>query len=230
MAEGGALLVAARVGPTMGSDPPSHRLFAAVYDPTTWIAERTLFQKHREYLVRDLHGRVLDLGAGTGATFPYFRQTATDAPDLELHAIDPDPHMRRRARRKARDLGLEVEIREDGAGDLSYPDDHFDVVVASLVLCTVPDVSAAVDEVARVLKPGGEFRFFEHVHATGLLGGFQTAIDPAWNRAAAGCNLDRETGTVLRDDDRFEVVDFEEFAGVPPVHPLIRGTLRRRGP
>jgi len=205
----------------------AHPLFAALYDPVTAVAERALFREHREYLARDLSGTVLDLGAGTGAMFPYFADGARAA-DLAVHAVDPDPYMRRRAERRAAGLGLDVGIVEADAGALPYADDAFDAVVSSLVLCTVPDVEAAVGEVARVLAPGGEFRFFEHVRGEGWYGAVQDAVTPAWKIAAAGCHLDRDTGEVLRAQGAFDVADVERFAPpVPLVTPFVRGRLVR---
>lgn len=214
---------------TSAGQQPSHPLFAAVYDPITKPAEATLFREHREYLVADLDGAVLDLGAGTGAMFPYFTSAMDRDPTLALHAIEPDPHMRGRAERKAEALDLDVEIRPEGAEALAYDDKSFDVVIASLVLCTIPDVGAALDEVARVLRPGGEFRVFEHVHADGWLARVQDAVNPIWRRVAAGCNLNRDTAATLGGDGRFEVMELDELeVGVPPVMPFIRGTLVRR--
>lgn len=211
--------------------PASNWLFAALYDPVTAVAERTLFREHREYLAADLSGRVLDLGAGTGAMFPYFADAARVAPDLAVHALDPDPHMRRRAQRRADALDLDVRILEADAGALPYAEDAFDAVVASLVLCTVPDVDAALAEVARVLAPGGELRFLEHVHGRGWYGRVQDAVTPAWRVAAAGCHLNRETGRTLRSHTAFEVAEFERFSPpVPPVTPFVRGRLVRAEP
>lgn len=207
---------------------PSHPVFAAVYDTLNRGAEERLVREHREYLAADLRGTVLDLGAGTGAMFPYFRSARERDPSLVLRAIEPDPHMRRRAVRKASDLDLDVEIRPEGAGSLPYDDGSIDVVVASLVFCTIPDVEAALDEVARVLEPGGEFRFLEHVRADGWLARVQGAVNPLWRRAVAGCNLDRDTVVVFEADDRFTMADLDELAfGVPPVKPFVRGTFVR---
>jgi ubiquinone/menaquinone biosynthesis C-methylase UbiE len=136
--------------------------------------------------------------------------------------------MRRRARRKANDLTLNIEIRSDGAQSLSYADDTFDVVITALVFCTVPDVEAALDEVSRVLKPGGEFRFLEHIHATGRVGRVQNIVNPLWHRVTAGCNLNRETITVFGADERFELQETTEpDLGLKLVTPFVRGTLLR---
>lgn len=214
--------------PMAAPDGRSHRLFAALYDPVTALAERTLFREHREYLVADLSGTVLDLGAGTGPMFPYFADAAAEATDLSVHAVDPDPHMRRRAERRAAGLRLSVDIVEADAGALPYGDDAFDAVVASLVLCTVPDVDAALSEVARVLAPGGELRFLEHVHGGGWYGRLQSSVTPAWRVLAAGCHLDRATDVRLAAHPLFSVADRERFSHpVPPVTPFVRGRLVR---
>jgi SAM-dependent methyltransferase len=198
----------------------SHPLFAAVYDPL--VPEERLFAPHREYLAAGLTGTVLDLGAGTGASFPHLRGT-------ELHAIEPDPHMRRRAARRARELGIAVEIRGDRAEDLSYGDATFDAVLAAVVFCTVDDPDRALAEVARVLRPGGEFRFFEHVRDDGWRARLQTAVEPAWTRLVGGCHLTRDTVAAVVGHDAFDVIEIERVeSGITPVRPFVRGRLRRR--
>lgn len=207
---------------------PSHPVFAAVYDAINRGAEAGLLREHREYLAEDLHGAVLDVGAGTGAMFPYFKSAVEDDPSLDLHAIEPDPHMRRQAVERANEYDLDIEIRPEGAQALPYADASFDVVVASLVFCTIPDVEAALAEIARVLKPGGEFRFLEHVHGDGWLARVQDIVNPVWRRAVAGCNLNRETMATFSAADRFAVGDVDKLAfGIAPVKPFVRGTLIR---
>lgn len=214
---------------SMTDRPSGNRLFAAIYDPVTAVAERALFATHREYLADGLAGRVLDLGAGTGAMFPPLSDAAERA-DLAVHAVEPDPHMRRRARRRAVDLGLDVRIVGADAARLPYRDGAFDAVLASLVLCTVGDLAATLDEAARVLAPGGELRVYEHVHGEGWYGRAQEIATPAWRVAAAGCHLDRDTDDRLRAHDRFEVVELDQLTPpVPPVTPFVRGRLRLRG-
>ncbi|WP_331233535.1 class I SAM-dependent methyltransferase [Natronorarus salvus] len=198
----------------------SHPLFAAVYDPL--VPEERLFADHREYLAEGLGGTVLDLGTGTGANLPHLG-------DVDLHAVEPDPHMRRRAERRARDLGIAVEIRGDRAEALSYRDGTFDAVLSAVVFCTIADPDAALAEVARVLKPGGEFRFLEHVRDDGWREHLQRAIDPVWTRLAGGCHLTRDTVGAFVSHDAFDVVEIERVdAGVTPARPFVRGRLRRR--
>jgi ubiquinone/menaquinone biosynthesis C-methylase UbiE len=205
-------------------------VFAAVYDRINKGAEENLVKEHREYLAADLHGVVLHFGAGTGAMFPYFGSAIKSNPSLNLHAIEPDPHTRRHAVQKARKFDLDIEIQSSGAQTLPYADASFDVVIASLVFCTIPKTQAALDEVARVLKPSGEFRFLEHVHTNGVVGQVQNILNPVWRRAIAGCNLNRKTVATFRSDDRFVVSELDELAfGIPPVKPFMRGTLIRKG-
>ncbi|WP_136689577.1 class I SAM-dependent methyltransferase [Halorhabdus amylolytica] len=204
-------------------DTPAHPLFAAIYDPAMTHAERMILEPHREYLADDLTGTVLDLGAGTGAMFPYFDERAT------VHATEPDPHMRRRARSRIEDAAFDVELHDSGAADLSFPDDHFDAVVSSMVFCTVDDFAASLSEVRRVLRPGGEFRFLEHVADDGWRERVQTTVAPVWKRLAGGCHLTRRTASRFASDDAFDVVEMDRFElGVTPVRPFVRGRLRRR--
>lgn len=210
-------------------DRPAHRLFAALYDPVTAVAERALFGDHRAYLAKDLSGTVLDLGAGTGAMFPYFAESRGRTAGLTVHAVEPDPHMRRQADRRAAAEGIDVDVVEATADALPYPDATFDAVVASLVFCTLPDVDAALAEVARVLKPGGELRFFEHVRGGGPYGHFQDLIEPAWRMVAGGCHPNRNTEELFRSAPAFELAAIERFTlPVPPVTPYVRGRLVRR--
>lgn len=202
-----------------------HPLVARLYDTVMAVPEQRLLPQHRESLVADLSGPVLDVGAGTGAMFPYFADH-----DLAVYAIEPDPHMRARARDRANELDLAVDISDARAENLPYDDDTFDTVVASLVFCTIPDIGTALDEVARVLRPGGEFRFVEHVRGTGVVGTLHDTLAPAWYHAAGGCNLDRETGDLFCRDDRFEILAYDRFESGPArVVPLVRGRLQRRG-
>ena len=201
-------------------------VFAALYDR---LPDRLLVGPHREYLAADLSGTVLDLGAGTGAMIPYADAVADG--DLEYHAIEPDSKMRRRAARKAKSAEMQVHLRDARGESLPYADDSFDTVLSSLVFCTIPGVDAALAEVARVLRPGGELRFLEHVRNDGWHARAQDVLTPLWSRAAGGCQLNRETVARFVGHDAFEVLEVERAnVGVFPATPIVRGRLRRRQP
>ncbi len=211
------------------TEEPSHPLFAAIYDPVTWLAERTILHPHRAYLARDLDGRVLDLGTGTGAMFPYFTEEPASSRTVELHAVEPDTHMRKRAQRRAEKLDRDIEIRSARAESLPYPNDSFDIVIGSMVFCTIPDVETAISEVVRVLKPGGEFRFLEHVAADGWRRRVQGLIAPLWYRTAGGCHLTRRTTSVFTNQEMLDVIEIERMSiGITPVRPFVRGRLCHR--
>lgn len=197
-----------------------HPVVARLYDTVMAVPERTILPAHRAALAARLSGRVLEIGAGTGAMFPYYNEA------VELHAVEPDPYMRRRASARATDLGVDASLSDASAESVPYAEDSFDAVVASLVFCTIPDHEAALSEVARVLDPGGEFRFLEHVRGEGVAGRAHDLLAPAWHAVAGGCHLNRETGELFLRDDRFELLDYERFDGVVP---MVRGRMRRRG-
>lgn len=207
-----------------------HPLFAAVYDHCMWGFETTILPKHREHLAQDLSGRVLDLGSGTGAMLPYYKAAIQAGADVDLVGIEPDSHMRNRAKRTAGALDIDIDLRGAPAEVLPFPDNSFDIVVGALVFCTVDNPTTALDEVARVLKPGGEFRFFEHVADEGWRRRVQSAVTPVWKRVLfTGCHLDRDTPTLFESHDAFDVVELERFHEVvTPLRVMARGVLRSR--
>ena len=208
-------------------DHPSHPILAAVYEPATALVESWLFAEHRAYLADGLSGRVLDVGAGTGAMFPY---VAAIGDETEFYAIEPDPHMRKRAKENAAALDLDVSVADARAEALPYPDDFFDAVITSLVFCTIADVEQAMAEIARVLRPGGEFRFFEHVRGDGVRGRAQDVLAPVWKLAAGGCHLNRTTGELFERDQRFDIAELDRLdVGIAVVRPFVRGRLIARG-
>ena len=205
---------------------PAHPLLARLYDPVMAIPERTVFANHRTYLAAELSGSVLDVGSGTGAMFPHFEAVEND---LTVSAIEPDPYMRRHARERAAAVDIDVTVVDARAETLPFPENRFDAATAALVFCTIPDTEAALDEIARVLRPGGEFRFVEHVRGRGGVGFVHDALAPGWYHVAGGCNLNRQTSELFRQDGRFELLDFTRFeSGVSQLLPLVRGRMERR--
>lgn len=202
-----------------------HPILAALYDWSTGGFERSMGQRWRTEVLSGCGGRVLDLGCGTGANFPIWKRQLETGSPLELHAAEPDPHMRRRARRRAARLGLNVPFSEAPAERLPYPDGYFDAVVTTLVLCTVGDPAASLAEVVRVLKPGGEFRFMEHVRAEDPHGRWQDRLTPLWKRMAGGCHLNRETGAAVQAV--FPTVTWREVPAGPFIGRVLLGKAQK---
>ncbi|HEV8635333.1 MAG TPA: class I SAM-dependent methyltransferase [Chloroflexota bacterium] len=193
-----------------------HPWFAAFYDLLSRGEEERIVAPLRRWVVGEATGRVLEIGAGTGLSFPYYRR------DVQLVATEPGPYMLRRARRRAAALGLPVEFHAAPAEALPLPDASFDAVVCTLVLCTVADPVRALGEVRRVLKPEGTFRFIEHVRGHGWLGRAHDLVTPVWRRIGAGCHPNRRTGETI-EAAGFRTVRLEE-GRLPPGLPLIAGT------
>ncbi|CAM3885820.1 class I SAM-dependent methyltransferase [Kibdelosporangium persicum] len=193
--------------------------FAAVYDPFLWLGERRGMRARRADLLREARGRVLEIGAGTGLNVPHYTSEVS-----ELILTEPVAPMYERLRGRAAGR-TGVVVRQATGEELPVPDDSVDTVVSTLVLCTVPDVEAVLDEIARVLRPGGVFLFCEHVLAqdTKAARG-QRRIAPHWAKFAGGCHTDRDTATALAG--RFEIkrMQDERWRGMPSwVRPLITG-------
>lgn len=201
-----------------------HPLLARVYDPITEFSDRLLFSRHRAYLGRGLSGRVLDLGAGTGRMFDHVRSGDNHDRTPSLHAIEPDPHMRRRAVSRSKRLDLPVTFVDGRAEALPYRNDTFDVVLACMVFCTIADPARALDEACRVIRPGGELRVLEHVAADGWSLRFQRLARPCWSRIAGGCRPDRPTDRLLLEHPDLACTEVQRLAiGIPPARPFIRG-------
>lgn len=179
----------------MSGEPPrsEHRWFAAGYNWATTRRERMARDPYRERLVADLTGNVLEIGIGNGLNLRYYRNIA------KLTAIEPDSYMRRHLAGRAETVFFPLEILPSAAEALPFEDAAFDAVVTSLVLCSVADQMRALSEIRRVLKPGGEYRFMEHVRDEGLGGAIQDAIRPAWSLCAGGCQVNRRTEAAIRD-------------------------------
>lgn len=194
-----------------------HRWFAATYDRMSRSEENGFLGEMRRQLLADLTGDVLEIGAGTGANFEHY------PPSVRVTALEPDPFMLRRAEEKLAALGRSnISLQEAPAEQLPFDDASFDTVVSTLVLCTVHDASESLAEIRRVLKPGGQLRFIEHVRANGITGGIQDVIRPIWGWFGAGCHPNRRTVDALRSAG-FDV-DVTQRRKMMGFVPLLRGT------
>lgn len=185
------------------------RMFATLYDRAQARYDEYIGERKRA-LIGDLRGTVLEVGPGTGVNFAYLD------PSVRWIGIEPNPHMRKRLAVKARAAGIEPEFRGFEGTRLEVEDHSVDVVLSTLVQCSVPDPAEFLREVQRVLVPGGRFVFIEHVAAPRdtLLRRVQNFLVPVWAFMADGCCPNRETAELLRAAG-FASLELEEFR-VPP--------------
>lgn len=202
-------------------------LMARVYNRVMAPAEQACLIDWRRELFAELRGRVLEVGAGTGASLDCYG----DGID-ELVLAEPDPHMR--ARLHARVAGRPgTRIIAEGVESLSLASASVDAVVSSLLLCSVEQPSVALAELSRVLRPGGRLVFLEHVAAWDNPSRlrWQQRVEPVWKHLAGNCHLTRDTeraiveagfviDTLARDRIR---------KAIPLVRPSIRGIARKPG-
>lgn len=203
-----------------------HPLFARFFDRFSRVMEKEVGQ-WRDQLLAGLSGRVLELGAGNGMNFSHYPDTVE-----EVIAFEPEPYMRGKAHAAAQAARVRVTVRPGVADAIELPDASVDGAVASLVLCSVPDQCSALAELHRVLKPGGELRFLEHVRANGPgKTRVQAAADRTgiWPLVAGGCHCSRDTVGSIRAAG-FEVVAVEDHDFGPSwaiTNPHVLGTAVR---
>lgn len=205
----------------------NHPLFARFYLRMASSRKARGEDEYRRRLLEGLTGRVIEVGAGSGLNFPCYPDSVE-----QVVAVEPEPLLRDAALEEAAEARVSVEVVDGVAGRLPAEDKSCDAGIASLVLCSVPDQEQALAELWRVIRPGGELRFYEHVVAKPkLAAALQRMADATfWPRVAGGCHLTRDTGKAIADagfviesEDRFS---FTPGAPVPPI-PHILGVARR---
>ncbi|MFY9614310.1 MAG: methyltransferase domain-containing protein [Candidatus Dormiibacterota bacterium] len=209
------------------SDEVHHPIFARLFS----VVGKGLdgFEReHRQELNSDLSGRVIEVGCGAGVNLEYYPKAVT-----YVLAVEPEPSLRKQAVRAGDRAPVPVRVVAGVGERLPAEAEEFDAAVTSLVLCTIPDPVAALREIHRVLRPGGQLRFYEHVAAEGSLARhFQHALDATvWPKLAGGCHCGRDSQDAIVAAG-FEVVRSRRFMVKPlgiPSHlaPFIMGTAVR---
>lgn len=177
------------------------RLFARSLAGGDVYQDRVYGERKKE-LFKKLNGNVLEIGAGTGVNLHFLPES------ISWTGIEPNPFMHRFIYSKAEELSLNIQLHAADAAELPFENHQFDCVLSTLVLCSVNSPQQVLQEIKRVLKPGGLFVFIEHVAAARgtLLRGIQKTIKPAWKLVADGCHPDRDLASLI------------EIAGFDSVH------------
>jgi ubiquinone/menaquinone biosynthesis C-methylase UbiE len=202
------------------------RAFAAVYDPLMAGPEKAVLRGHRKALVGRVKGVVLEVGGGTGANLPHYGPDVT-----ELVITEPEEPMARRLELKLAEHALPARVVRAAAEDLPFDPESFDYVVSTLVLCTVDDPDQALAQIQRVLRPGGQLVFIEHVRSEDLkLARWQDRLNGVQRVVGHGCNCNRDTLQSLQRAG-LSVVELQRdrLRKAPPiVQPLITGVALAR--
>jgi ubiquinone/menaquinone biosynthesis C-methylase UbiE len=205
-----------------------HPVFARIYQRVSAAGEKKGAATHRVELLTGLTGRVIEVGAGHGLNFRHYPSTVD-----EVVAVEPESILRAGAVEAAGDSPVAVRVLEGVADALPCEAEEFDAGVASLVLCSVPDQPAALRDLFRVIKPGGELRFYEHVVAAKPRAArLQRMLDrTVWPLLAGGCHAARDTtaaieqaGFVIERSRRFL---FRPAVVAAPTSPHVLGVARR---
>lgn len=182
-----------------------------------------LLEDRKAPLLSGIHGTVVEIGPGTGTNFRYYPRS------IRWIGVEPNRYMHPYLRRAAASAGLEIDIRSCRAEALDLDDQSADAVIATAVLCSVEDQVTALQEISRILKPGGQFIFLEHVAAERgtALRGMQHTIQPFWSCLADGCHPARDTHDAIIQAG-LELISFESFRlPLGPIAPHIAGIAVR---
>ena len=170
------------------------RFFAMTYDRQMTKVEKAGLRAYRERLLAGAAGQVLEIGAGTGSNLHFY------GPAVEsLTLTEPETPMLRRLERKAREQAPGATVLRAPAEDLPFEDDCFDVAVSTLVLCGVDDQARALRELRRVLRPGGQLLFLEHVRSGDPGQARSQDRMNGLNRFVVGCDCNRPTLDSIQD-------------------------------
>lgn len=168
--------------------------------------------EYRPAALEQAHGRVLEIGFGTGRNIRYYPSGV-----LALAGVDPLPAVTRSVAERMAAAPFPVEhhaLRADGA--LPFDGGSFDTLVTTWTLCSIPDPRRALEEMRRVLRPGGRFLFVEHGRsARASIARWQDRLNPAWVRFSGGCNMNRPVEVLVRAGG-FEITDLKPFFGKGP--------------
>lgn len=170
------------------------RWFPSIYDFAMNPLERGVFLQIRKAIIMKAKGIVLEIGSGTGINFPLYQGVS------RVDAIEPNPMMVERSLSKQQRASVPISIYSESAENLSFQQDMYDSVIATLVFCTIPNPVLAIEEIKRVSKDGATILFFEHIRMKQpALAKLQDILNPFWKTVCDGCHLNRDTLEIVRN-------------------------------
>lgn len=186
-----------------------------------FVCGLTPMMKQREKTVPEATGRVLEIGIGSGLNLPFYD------PDRIKHlwGLDPSTEMWALSKKTRKKVGFDVEFINSEAENIPLDDHSADTVLITYALCTIPDVSAALAEIRRVLKPGGRILFCEHGAAPDEnIYRWQNRLNPVWQKLGGGCHLNRRVPILLEQSGlSIQQMDASYIPGWKPVSFNYRG-------
>ena len=194
-----------------------------------WLLDNTEpkeFAALRLLNLKDVKGKILEVGIGTGANLPFYPKEIK-----RITTVEPSESMRPRAQKRARKNNITIDWYQGKGESLKFSDDSFDTVVSSGLLCSVADADRVLNELHRVLKPGGKFHFLEHgISKNKKIRKLQIRFNRVNNAIACGCNLTRNIENHISHSP-FEIIELfhvETFTGIDKLYPPIHGTATKK--
>lgn len=191
----------------------SDHIFPKFYD---FVVQHKAFDALREDFLKDAEGNILEIGIGTGLNLDLYPERVK-----EITAIDPNPGMEKELKKKLKHHRMQVHFFQTGAEALPFEDGTFQTVVSTLTLCSIPDLTKALSEIRRVLKPNGKFLFLEHgLSHDRWVAKVQYVLNPVQKRVGCGCQLTvdvenelKKAGLKINSIKKFYLADAPKFIG-----------------
>lgn len=169
---------------------------------TNWVCSQNEIRHLRKKVIPLAKGRILEVGIGSGLNLPYYDPVKVE----RIWGLDPSPQLTQMAKAKTTQLPYDVEFLSLSAENIPLDKNSVDTVLVTYTLCSIPNVVQALNEMNRVLKPGGELIFCEHGKTPDdNINGWQDVFNPIWTKLSGGCNLNRPIGSLIIES-RFRIV------------------------
>lgn len=196
----------------------SRHIFPRLLD---WSLGNAMIERQRREALAPLHGRVLEIGFGTGLNLSCFPEAVT-----ELTAVDNERMLRKRVAKRIGEVRMPVrQLTLDAGGKLPFGDSEFDGVVTTFTLCSIADVGSALSEIGRVLKQDGQYVFLEHGRSDDPhVAKRQDLFNPLQKVIGRGCNMNRPIDGLIKNSS-LEIIKLERY--LMPDTPRVLGEMYR---